>query len=338
MKHLLVGFTLFGLGCGIDNELKDPELVEPFPPHTPPPQVDLEVEEVFLEPDPQPVDILFAIDKSCSMRDDELEINTNLPKFLELLADSNVDYHIGVISTSNQEDLGAGKLVSILNYNFISPQTSEPSMILGLMNKASSDQGGWEAGIDAVSAAIGPRLQRGENPGFFRHGVPLQIITISDEEDQSEFWTPKNLVLNLFHWMAENEAPVYYSAIVALPESECDGILSFDYSIGYRYLEVVERMNGNGLVIDICNEDWSGALDSIAQYATPDPIPEFFLKENPIEETIKVLVESGSITYDFDTDKARFYDSARNSVLIIHPDYEYSPSDVVKISYTVDTY
>lgn len=338
MKHLLVGLTLLGLGCGIDNALKDPNIVEPFPPHTPPPQVDLEVEEIFLEPDPQPVDILFSIDKSCSMRDDSLEININLPNFIEMLNDNNVDYHVGVISTSNQEELGAGKLVSVLNYDFISPQTLEPSSILSLMNLQASEQGGWEAGIDAVSAAMGPRVERRENLGFFRHGVPLQIITISDEEDQSEFWTPKDLVLDLYHWMAENEAPVYYSAIVALPDSECDGILDFDYTVGYRYLEVVERMNGNGLVIDICNKDWSAALDSIAQYATPDPIPEFFLKNNPIEDTIQVLVESGSITYDFDTDEERFYDPARNSVLIIHPEYKYTSSDVVKISYTVDTY
>ena len=344
MKNLLAVVFLLGLiSCGIDNEVHDPNESE-LPPYTPVALVNPEQEDVFLEPAPQPVDILLVVDKSCSMLDDTTALNLGFVSFINYVTEHNLDYHIGLITTSNNEAVGAGKLVEFMNYSFITPQTPDPIMILSGMNIAAASQGEIEAGIDALSAAMGPRLRRGENTDFFRHGVPLQIVTITDEEDQSHFWTPKSLVLRLFHWMADHQNTVYYSAILTLPESweTCDYAV-YSETIGYKYLEVVERVNG--MAIDICQNDWSIALEAMAEYATPDPIPEYMLKEHPLldeEHTIKVLVERDPVTLSFENEGDWTYDPDRNSVWIHTTSdgeaYEHQENDRVKISYTVDMY
>lgn len=339
MKCLFVIGLLGLVGCGIDNEMHDPN-EKVYPAHTPDALVNPEQEDVFMEPSPQPVDVLFVIDKSCSMADDTLAMNEGLSDFLDYVGEHNLDYHIGVISTTNEQDRDAGILVPFWEYTFITPQTKSALAVLSGMNIVSAYRGEVEAGIDAVSAAMGPRLRQGENQGFFRYGVPLQIVTITDEEDQSYYWTPRSLVNRLYEYMVEYDTTVYYSAILTMPSSlnSC-GFDVVNETVGYRYMEVVERVNG--LAIDICENDWSTALEALAEYATPEPVNEFVLTEYPVEDSIQVLVERNNVTLSFEMEGDWNYDPVRNSIWINSSNqtiYNHQEGDLVKIKYEIDMY
>lgn len=339
MERLRIVGLLGLIGCGIDNTVHDPNNQE-YPSHIPDGLINPEKTDVFFEPSPQPVDILFVVDKSCSMANDTLAMNTGFPAFIDYVTERNIDYHIGLISTSNDEELGGGRLVEFANFSFITPQTLNPAWILSSMNIVAASRGEREAGIDAVSAALGPRIERGENQGFFRHGVPLQIVTITDEEDQSYIWTPQSLIFRLYDWMNAHDNRVYYSAILTLPESAltCDFQIS-DETVGYRYLEIVEKVNG--IAIDICQNDWATSLGAIAEYATPEPTTEYMLEKNPVEETITLLVERNGVVLSFEEEGDWEYDSTRNSVWINSSNgtpYGHQNGDVVKVTYMVDKY
>ena len=55
-------------------------------------------------------DILFVVDDSCSMEDEQEELAANFDNFIQSFSGTNVDYHIGVVrgdlASGNYDDLG----------------------------------------------------------------------------------------------------------------------------------------------------------------------------------------------------------------------------------------
>lgn len=171
------------------------------------------------------VDILFVVDNSGSMAEEQLKVAKNIENFMAKIKESGdkTDYHIGVITISiwqetyqgidsrlKIKDIEDGRLQLIVTQNPGDPGTANfnqsicdnsrheskryltnadsANVIEYLSNtiKCVGTQGAIiERGFDAIERALTEPRLSGENVGFLRENAKLMIIVISDEEDCS---------------------------------------------------------------------------------------------------------------------------------------------------------
>jgi len=303
---------------------------ETFEPRTVQPELDLPIvdptEERFYDPANRPVNMIFAIDRSGSMGNDEQRLWDNMDAFLSILNDSNIDYRIAIISTEGRSETNAGLFKTYANTRWITPSTIDPSAIAaGLLYQTA---GYAEMGIDSMYGALVTNYDDNEN--FWRAHTPLHLVTISDEADQSETIAPWELANAILDYQESNNAPVTYSVVVNLPNpySSCGyAVMPID-SVGAGYIRLAAYLGGN--ITDICEEDWTESINDLAHLATEQPY-EFYLGDIPTPDSIEVLVEEGEVTFAFSQEDWVF-DPIANSIAFV----EYTPSNqqVVIVKYT----
>jgi hypothetical protein len=101
-------FRSWQAGC-----LSDQGLFNEFPPEpqvNPPDLANPTQTDVIVQVTTPMVDILWTIDNSCSMSDEQLALTDNFPKFMDYFLGSGLDYHIGVTSTDMDDLTHKGKL------------------------------------------------------------------------------------------------------------------------------------------------------------------------------------------------------------------------------------
>ncbi len=167
---------------------------------------------------PQRTDILFVIDNSGSMREEQEGIATELPAFLEALQEGSgvaQDFRVGVITTSvyrrvffQGEDLyreypnESGRLQAVPDTG---GQPTDERFIEGtdpfLLEKfrrlvvRGTEGSGQETPFEAVRLAVSEPLastpiSQGGNGGFLRDNARLLVVVVTDEEDCSSTQRP----------------------------------------------------------------------------------------------------------------------------------------------------
>ncbi|NPD22935.1 VWA domain-containing protein [Corallococcus exiguus] len=173
---------------------------------------------------PQKTDILFVIDNSGSMSEEQQGIATELPAFLAALKEGNgvsQDFRVGVITTSVYQRQrfadGADVIRSFPDQEGrlrpVRDESNQPTaerFIEGadplLLPKFQRlvDQGtsgsGQEAPFEAVRLAVASPLAtqplaEGGNGGFLRDDARLLVVVVSDEEDCSSTQRPPPVAL-----------------------------------------------------------------------------------------------------------------------------------------------
>ena len=150
--------------------------------------------DTFDQQEVQKVDILWMVDNSRSMQAKQDRLKANIHNFMQFLADQNVDYHLGVVSSDTFDPAQSGKLQNkaALAEPWISADagaTAEANFVsnLGLGELGSDDEKGLLAGMLALTpplAATGGANCVGSDC-FVRQGAALYTVMLSDEEDSS---------------------------------------------------------------------------------------------------------------------------------------------------------
>lgn len=304
---------------------EEPVIFNPADPKTP---TNTDSYEQIQKPE---VDILWVVDNSCSMADEQAEVADNFPIFMSYFLGSGLDYHIGVVSTDMDNPDQSGKLIPAAGVRWITPETPNPEETFATMSLLGTSGSGNEQGVLAAYAAF--ELQTDANAGFFREDAAIHVITVSDEPDNSPTFpvTTNEFADYLNNLRFEPEA-VTYNIIVMwpqLPDWPCS-------SIGGDYVDVYNQVGG--VFWTLCNPDWSGALEMLG-LETAGLKKEYFLSERPVDGTIKVTVEEGGYIIGFDpfdegTGLGDYtYDEERNSVTFVA--YVPNPGAVVHIDYDV---
>jgi hypothetical protein len=160
---------------------------------------------------PQRTDILFVIDNSGSMKEEQEEVAERLPNFVaELQQGAGVaqDFQVGVISTGVYLRQGdgtvlqypseSGKLQPVPGSGERILSSTDPNLV-GKFQALIVAQGiagsGQEVPFEAVQLALSPplvdsNLALGGNGGFLRDGARLLVVVASDEDDCSESVRP----------------------------------------------------------------------------------------------------------------------------------------------------
>jgi hypothetical protein len=227
------------------------------------------------------VDVLFVVDNSCSMSEEQSALASNFNSFINYFVGSGLDYHVGVVSTGWDDAADRGKLRQGEGVKWIDETVAEPVRIFQKMSIMGTGGPSAEKGRAQVYGAI-ELLGDHTNAGFYREDAALAVVVISDEDDRSG---TAPITLNGFvNWLGalkEDPEQVSFSSIVG-PAGGCSTAAE-----GTDYLEVTRRIGG--IEFGICNSDWSGVLEDLGVQAAGLK-REFYLSEVPVEGTVEVWV------------------------------------------------
>ena len=298
--------------------------------------------EEFRQNQPRVTDVLWVIDTSCSMLDEQEILAENFGSFLEYFVMQDVPFRMGVTSTNLDEaesDGLDGELYGSPKWlDWSDPDIEEKFMeriALGI-----DPEHGSERGLHASYVALTDRLE-GSNAGFLRSEASLVVLVVSDEpdystleaEDSDDFIGAEEYATWLGDLKGEGRAQL--SAIVGVDPSGLDGPegcvhgnfqgeANLDHGAlrGDGYIEAA--MLSGGSVQSICTEDWTSALYRLG--TTSSGLREGFpLSEAPDLESLRVRV-GGDLNSDWS------YDTALQAI-VFDPLFIPSPGVKVSVSY-----
>ena len=265
-----------------------------------------EVTEVFEEPGIAPVDVLFLIDQSCSMSDDNIGPITNgIPGFINELQQLT-DFQL--IEVTKDSGCANGGIVDAFTPN------AANVLINNAFNAGILEQLNTEMLLKQAEKALSLTDPGECNAGFLRPGALLHIVVASDEREQS--------VHDHNYWLGQ------YLNYVPNPDMvTVSSIVDINYACGDNsgpggYLEAANVTGGT--VLDICNANWGAQMNQIAQQAVAG-IRAYNLA-SPTEVGTIVVTVNGVATVDF------VYNPVSWTVTIQSPSI--GEGDIVEITYS----
>jgi hypothetical protein len=238
---------------------------------------ELDVQDTFVQgADHIPSDVLFVIDDSASMAEEQARLARSFDAFVAALPESRADYQLGVVTTSTDVPDESGVLVG----GVISAAQDDVLEAFRAAVQVGTQGAREERGLQAALLAVAPS----RNPGFLRDDTQLQVVVLSDEDDQSVPAVSEVLVGLASAAGAEG---LVVHAIVGDEPVGCNSGTSAA-SAGSRYLEAVRSTMG--FRESLCAEDYTDVLVRIAlELASQDDT--FYLTRLPVPESLEVRVD-----------------------------------------------
>jgi hypothetical protein len=269
--------------------------------------------DIFDQASQATVDVLFVVDDSGSMADDQDQLAANFPEFFSTSQVDDADYHIAVTTTLTvgscvpspstpncADDDMSGYYTSCSGERFLTPSSPTPEDQFACNVRVSeernparstsdSGEGGLRAAYNFLSA---PRIDDPViNGGFLRENAKLHVIVVTDEPDQSR--GPTELYVDFFRNLKgfRNESLVAVSAIAKRNGEVCNAD-DTDRGDG-RYATVVDALHGR--FQSICDQDWSDSMRELGFDSVGLQV-EFFLSRAATASSLSVCVRENSAT------------------------------------------
>tara|TARA_B110000037_G_C17058438_1_gene480805 strand:+ start:283 stop:1191 length:909 start_codon:yes stop_codon:yes gene_type:complete len=262
--------------------------------------------EVFLQEPNQEVDILWVVDDSPSMAEEQLLIAQGFGAFIAGIEETNIDFHIGVVSTDmDLSNPNRGVLVGEPSY-----LTSEDNYIELFQERVQVGVGGSdkEKGLSAALHALTEPMLSGPNQGFLRPFATLLLIFVSDEDDCSDgdtldgssgssCYDDRDMLIPVKDFVTDFQgikgpgARVVSSSVVG-PDvaNNCD-----DSWPGHRY-STISEVSG-GVLGDICESDYSDLMAEMGLTVLAE-VRVFQLSYTPFEGSIVVSIGEDIVPED----------------------------------------
>jgi hypothetical protein len=276
-------------------------------------------------------DILLVADDSCSMQDKQMALAANFNSFIQYAVAANVDYQIGVTSTTETTPTCSpgpfgqsicthgsiaygGRLAQDgpTGLKFVKPTTPMVSTVFSRLVNVGTNGAATEAALATAVLALTPPILSSDNAGFLRSDANLAVVVVSDATDQSS--QPVSYYQNLLVNVKGFQRLSYFtfSAItprLRTPPSQC----SYDDVNGSnsaRYDPVVQYTSG--VADEICNSNWSTALQNLGRTAFGFRT-QFYLNNAPDQSMGQIVVKVNGVVIPPGPNTWTF-DAATNSV------------------------
>ena len=253
----------------------------------------------------RPVDILWVIDNSGSMRSEQKALASNFSYFIENFSKENLDFKMAVTTTGTHKN--AGKMLN-----------NEADLTSTTLRK---DR---EAFIEAfkqsikVSIDLEYEVEKGllaavqflaKNKKFLRKDAHLNIVFVSDEDDQSSKTLQASAFVKYYQSYKSLKGLVKVFSIVNVRTKDPKNYI--DESIGKRYIEASSMTSG--LVSDIDEEFYKTLLKMNEKVLTlSESIP---LTYRPLDvNSVQVYLDGKLLTNEYWE-----YDLSNNSIKLLGP-------------------
>ncbi len=233
---------------------------------------ELGLTEHFLQPEvPESTDVLFVIDDSASMAEEQDRLAENFEAFIAVMLDSEADFQLGVTTTDLARQ---GRL----NGPVLGAESEDVGERFLEALKVGTDGDRDERGFQAALLALD-----GDN-GLVRSGSWVSVVFLSDEDDHSPGAVADHVQdLRSFG----DEGMAVHGVVGDLPVGCASGTSAA--SAAERYVEAIEATGG--FRDSICAEDYSEILARIA-LSTIGWNDTFELGELPESESLVVWVDA----------------------------------------------
>lgn len=247
------------------------------------------------------IDLLFVVDNSGSMGEEQTNLATNFPAFIEVIAESGLDYRVAVTSTAvdytyNMNIPGIGNLPTTIDggdngamlqrcdmaRRWIEPGDPDPAATFACAAALGVNGSADEMPLGAMRRAFEARVADGTNAGFRRPDALLGIVILTDENDCSY---EQSVTLQFTETLCSSQMePVsnyvgfldqftgdrgrWATAVIAGPgPSDCTSDFgSADYA--QRLDEFVTMTGQNAVFSSICEGDLTvGLADALALFS-----------------------------------------------------------------------
>lgn len=273
--------------------------------------------EVWIDSFEQPytmngIDIIWLIDQSGSMWQYSQAVIDGIEDMM--LALPPTGWRLGITTTSRTFTSGVSTFPLLPGDTVLDAQNAYQQV---------AGTHGWEAGFDALFSYM---IDNTYNQSWLRDDAGLLVVFVSDENDQSSI-NFNNSFLGLqdfINWYGARRASTYLASIVNVPNSisQCAHTVG-SWVVGQRYIDATNHFGG--VVVDICDEDWSPGVQEAAHQVAPHE--EWPLTYTPIEDTLIVFVDFVEFT-DWT------YNAINNAV-----EFDVVPPEgsLVEIGYVIDS-
>jgi hypothetical protein len=228
--------------------------------------------EVFNQPElSASADVLFVVDNSCSMHEEQERLALNFDAFVEVLSSSYADFQIGVVTT----DIDDGGALQGDVYTRDTPELADAfkdTIMVG--TRGSKDEKGFESAKLALQG----------NPNFLRTDARLNLVFLSDEDDHSG--APVSVYLQEFKTMSGTGGFLAHGIVGDEPYGCSAGGTAAN--AGPRYIEAANT--SGGYRDSICAEDYSDVLARIGLQVV-GLNDTFALNSLPEPDTLQVWVD-----------------------------------------------
>lgn len=197
--------------------------------------------------DRRPIDVLFVIDDSCSMENDQRQLAANMRSFFNTFQAGQVDFHVGVVTTDMYAEDRGGRLVA----PFLTQNTPNVTQLFQSMVMVGTGGSGDERGLSAQYAALHPPLSTTTNAGFVRDEADFALVILTDEEDHSG--PSVSFFANGLKRLKPDGAAITVGAILL-------GCISAE---NWRYAQFA-RLFGERGIISRCTQSYDTTLRTIA--------------------------------------------------------------------------
>ncbi len=252
------------------------------------------------------VDILWVVDNSLSMGDEQAELGSQINSFILGIEGTDLDWQMGVITTDMEDTSQSGRLLGAPT--ILTPTTENyENKFYNLVTGAGLEGSDKEAGIDAAIQALSEPLASGYNAGFLREEAKLSVIFLSDENDctnrgamsgmdGSACYDKPDLLTSMAVLVKEYEAlkgdsRLLVSSIVGPPISAgCVGAVP-----GPRYETMADAFGG--IKASICESDFSSVMNELGLQSA-GLYTSFRLSYAAVPESIEVFVDDVQVYED----------------------------------------
>jgi len=251
------------------------------------------------------VDILWVIDTSGSMRDNEEKLLAGIEAMMKSLPSSG--WRLNMISNDPRMVGQDQQFPLVPGDTFQDAEDMYNNVVTGYL----------EQGFDALEEYVD------NNPyasTWMRWDAALLVVFVSDEEDQSN-----QSVDEFIAYYSNVRQNAYLASIVNVEEADSLCPSSSTLYVGYNSMEATRYFNG--VIIDICSDDWSaGVADASVQL---EPYESYELSHVPSDvDSIRVFID-GVPDYDWHfvrTENVIYFDIIPEPGVLVEMAYDYDGS------------
>lgn len=289
---------------------------------------------------PRKIDVLFVVDSSGSMADEQSALSTNFPSFINRFIDKGYDFRIGTTTTAEYlyagnffSQNGSPLIIDKNNYNL--NNSADRTQLLSDFDK-NVKVGTTGSGCERALASMKKVLDNAASLNQLRRSKAyLAVVIISDEDESYDSACPSNdrvapamstyrdYLRTLTGGVEGTDFSI--STVVKRNSSECTG------TVGTRYQEVAGLTLGT--VGSVCG-NFDTTLDNISASIANHSAAEFQLSRTPLVSTIVVKID-GVVVPQSTTDGWQYIASS-NSIRINGSTYEPVQGSNIQIIFDPD--
>ena len=260
--------------------------------------------DTFVMPEDPAVDILFAIDQSCSMDSRSANLGSNFNTFIDSLDEVTSNWQVGVVTQST---------ACINDTRFTGTTTNLISRFTSAVGLG-TEEAATERLFTLTQAALGKTAPGQCNAGMIRDDALLHVVLVSDEFEQSGV-SPGTFVTDVWSYK-DSPTDVRISGIIC-PNNRCD---SGDGHNG-GYAQAVNL--GGGEQLNILTNNWGASAVTLAETSV-DGVGRFELSGTPDPNSMTVRV-NGDVA-----NTGWYLDQSTNEVVF---DMRPSPGADIEVTY-----